>query len=45
MSAAPAAKKTLPTPTNEKVEAFAAYTPMNAERIEMMKAAMKNKRK
>jgi len=46
MSAAPAAKKTLPTAKeNEKVEAFKAYKPLNADKIEMMKSAMKNKRK
>lgn len=45
MSAAPAAKKTLPTPKNETVEAFASYKPLNADKIEMMKSAMKNKRK
>ena len=45
MSAAPAAKKTLPTPTNEKVEAFKAYVPNNADKIELMRSAMKNKSK
>ena len=45
MSAAPAAKKTLPTPTNEKVEAFKAYVPNNADKIELMRSAMKNKPK
>jgi len=46
MSAAPAAKKTLPTAKeNEKVEAFKAYKPLNADKIELMKSAMKNKRK
>ena len=43
MSAAPAAKKTLPTPTNEKVEAFKSYVPNNADKIELMRSAMKNK--
>jgi len=47
MSAAPAAKKTLPVAkeTNDKMEAFKAYKPLNADKIDMMKAAMKNKRK
>ena len=46
MSAAPASKKTLPTAKeNEKVEAFKAYKPLNADKIEMMKSAMKTKRK
>jgi hypothetical protein len=44
MSAAPAAKKTLPAvKENEKIEAFNAYKPLNADKIDMMKAAMKTK--